>query len=863
MDWLRFTNYSIPNLTQLILALAITHAMLRVEKKSLTTRWLIFGFLMLSLSYVSLLITFSVLRPWINYLLPIQILPGVISGIAILQFFYLFPRPHHQREAKIVLIATVIIAIICAAISGHVTYIWASTQSVTAFRKHFLEVQFIVLARIVETIWGVAMLLRQTIALSKNEQASENAKLTLPERFLLALKYIIKPIGKDAATTRTFAALYIFITFLYIAIGYVYQSSSFDFWMIIINTGLLLYIFIFISIYLNNSPDPTAIKTKLTLSTLTIMLVMLGMVGIITIPGYSQSYKSRCLSEAQQSIKAAQAGNVQEISAIVMAIYADAAPTSNQAAHYQEIFRRSNFKPKNFNLEVLAKGDNTPAQMEYKLVGDDFYDSVISLLLLDKGKKYQIWFDAIEGRAYFHERIYPFVLLILAATLITYISVPYILSGLLRPLDNLLTGVKKVDDGDLNVAVPIRSRDEIGHLITSFNKMVRSVKKAKDEELKLIALEKEEAIKAIELKRKIEENQELAKKNEELIALHKKADRIFCALAEALPGTVLDGKYRLDEKIGIGGFGVVYRATHLAMKRAIAVKVFKPAPGNDSVEGLERFQQEAISTCRVNHPNAVAILDSGISSEGIAYLVMELLQGHTLRQELTQRRILPIKRAVQIMLPICDLLAKAHAAGIIHRDIKPDNIFLHYAPEGEVVKVVDFGIAKLMKASGGKNLTATGGIIGTPAYMAPERLANQNYDGRADVYSLGVMLYEMVCGQAPFSSEDETIWSLVMRRLSSELPSPRNFNAEIPTEMETIIIRSLAKEADARPGARELGQLLATTVGAEFLDSDSNGLPAAYLSNSDNIKTAHFESAKETSNEEDAFEHAAMKKSEN
>src|SRR5207253_1447076 len=130
----------------------------------------------------------------------------------------------------------------------------------------------------------------------------------------------------------------------------------------------------------------------------------------------------------------------------------------------------------------------------------------------------------------------------------------------------------------------------------------------------------------------------------------------------ALPGTVLDGKYRLDLKIGTGGYGVVYRGTHLAMKRPIAVKVFKPSPGNDSAESLERFQQEAISACRINHLNAVSVLDSGISSEGIAYLVMELLEGNPLSRELREGRIFSPLRCAEIIIPICEVLTKAHAS---------------------------------------------------------------------------------------------------------------------------------------------------------------------------------------------------------
>ncbi|MBX7223695.1 MAG: protein kinase, partial [Blastocatellia bacterium] len=197
--------------------------------------------------------------------------------------------------------------------------------------------------------------------------------------------------------------------------------------------------------------------------------------------------------------------------------------------------------------------------------------------------------------------------------------------------------------------------------------------------------------KNLELDRKISE---LNRKNEELIASQQRADRIFSALAEALPGTVLEGKYRLEDKIGSGGFGAVFRATHLALGTQVAVKVFRPTPGNDSADAVERFRREGTSTARINHPNALRVLDSGISDEGIAYLVMELLEGYSLWEELQKRGYLSLRRTAEILTPVCQALAEAHRLGIVHRDIKPANIFLHRTGEGEVVKVVDFGIAK-------------------------------------------------------------------------------------------------------------------------------------------------------------------------
>lgn len=326
-----------------------------------------------------------------------------------------------------------------------------------------------------------------------------------------------------------------------------------------------------------------------------------------------------------------------------------------------------------------------------------------------------------------------------------------------------------------------------------------------------------EALKQIELSQQetLKKNEELAQKNNELIELHKKADRIFSALSEALPGTVLDGKYRLNEKIGSGGYGAIYKATHLAIMRDVAVKVFRPTTGNDSAEELARFQLEAVSTGRVNHPNAVQVLDSGISTDGIAYLVMELLVGHSLSSELARDKILSPQRCAQIILPVCEVLSKAHSMGIIHRDIKPDNIFLQQALEGEVVKVVDFGIAKIVDDSLNMNigdLTGKGGVIGTPVYIAPERFQLKTYDGKADVYSVGVMIYEMLCGQPPFEIWDGNYYSLMIKHLSQEPLPLRKLNASIPEKLELAVLKTLEKNPEQRCTAKELAIAIADAL---------------------------------------------------
>ncbi len=326
---------------------------------------------------------------------------------------------------------------------------------------------------------------------------------------------------------------------------------------------------------------------------------------------------------------------------------------------------------------------------------------------------------------------------------------------------------------------------------------------------KLEAAQAETVRKNEELDRKI---YELNHKNRELLVAHQQADRIFSALALALPGTVLDARYRLDEKIGEGGFGIVFRATHLTLGRPIAVKVFKPRPGNDNAEAIERFKREGISISRLSHPNIISVLDSGISAQGIAYLVMELLKGISLADELRGNGLTTLRHCLDRIVPVCRALAEAHRMGIIHRDVKPDNIFLNQSPEGETVKVVDFGIAKMMTDDPGEELerlTATDCLIGTPIYMPPERFSAKPYDGRADVYGVGVVLYEMLAGRPPFEKSLSGLVGLMLAHLNDPPPPLRELNPLVPPAIEEIIARTLEKAPERRPSASELADLLA------------------------------------------------------
>jgi hypothetical protein len=307
-----------------------------------------------------------------------------------------------------------------------------------------------------------------------------------------------------------------------------------------------------------------------------------------------------------------------------------------------------------------------------------------------------------------------------------------------------------------------------------------------------------------------EANRKLEAANRELLAAQQQADRVFRAYARALPGAVLDGKYRLDEELGAGGFGVVFQGRHLVLDSPIAVKVFRPLPGNDSALALQRFLREGAAAARLGHPNAVRVLDSGVSAEGVAFLIMELLHGRTLAAELAERGPLSLQRSAAIAARVADVLAEAHRQGIIHRDIKPANVFLHHDGGGETVKVVDFGIAKFFgdaQSAGTGELTRTGELMGTPNFLAPERFAGGADDGRSDVFSVGAMLYQMICDAMPWAVQGplRTAWGLAQNTPPSPLADHRR---GVPPELETLVRRSLAWEANERPTAQELAAAL-------------------------------------------------------
>jgi serine/threonine-protein kinase len=275
---------------------------------------------------------------------------------------------------------------------------------------------------------------------------------------------------------------------------------------------------------------------------------------------------------------------------------------------------------------------------------------------------------------------------------------------------------------------------------------------------------------------------------------------------DPLVGAVLDNKYRIEEKVGEGGMGRVYRATHIQMDHTVALKVLHPHLSSDQT-AIERFRREARAAAYISHPNAVSVTDFGVTRDtGTAYLVMEFLEGIELRKKLKQQRHLDYKDAFLIVYQTCAALHAAHTKGIVHRDLKPDNIWLIKSQEGiDRVKVLDFGIAKLMQQSDTGKLTQQGMIVGTPFYMSPEQCRGEELDARSDIYSLGVIMYEMLTGKVPF--EAPTPVGVVLKHANEPPRPPHQLRGDMPLSVEQVVLRALGKQREERQtNAIELAQ---------------------------------------------------------
>lgn len=303
------------------------------------------------------------------------------------------------------------------------------------------------------------------------------------------------------------------------------------------------------------------------------------------------------------------------------------------------------------------------------------------------------------------------------------------------------------------------------------------------------------------------------------------------------PGDLIAGRYRVERVIGEGGMGVVLAAEHLDLGERVAVKLLLPDTARLE-DAVARFQREARSAARIPSEHVARVMDVGTLADGTPYLVMEYLEGRDLSAELAARGPLPIEEAVGYVLQAAVGVSEAHALGIVHRDLKPSNLLLARLPSGRsLVKVLDFGIAKLTDDGDGSKLTKSFSALGSIAYMSPEQLRTaKDVDVRADVWGFGVVLFELLSGQMPFDGESVTA---IAAAITVDQPRRlRTYRPEVPPELEAVILTCLEKNRDARaPSLAALAQSLvpfggrgASVLAARILDAQPSAPAPSYAS---------------------------------
>lgn len=263
------------------------------------------------------------------------------------------------------------------------------------------------------------------------------------------------------------------------------------------------------------------------------------------------------------------------------------------------------------------------------------------------------------------------------------------------------------------------------------------------------------------------------------------------------PGTVIDGKFRLEKVIGEGAVGVVMKAQHLLLGTPVAMKFLLPRMLSEAVV-VERFAREARASASLTSEHVARILDVGATSSTGPYMVMEYLSGETVSDTIKRRGHLPVGEACSYMVQVCEALAEAHGKGIVHRDLKPANLFLATRPNNKTtVKVLDFGISKVSEAGDGAELTLASSILGTPLYMAPEQISSsRGVDGRADLWSFGVCLHRMLCGSVPFDAD--SLPMLAAKVLKEKPPNLSVLRPEIPRELSALVLKCLERDVNRR-----------------------------------------------------------------
>jgi eukaryotic-like serine/threonine-protein kinase len=351
--------------------------------------------------------------------------------------------------------------------------------------------------------------------------------------------------------------------------------------------------------------------------------------------------------------------------------------------------------------------------------------------------------------------------------------------GITRPVKQLVQATRGVREGRYDIRLDVKSRDEIGLLAAAFQRMVTELKEQQDLVVYL---------------RQVAETAQLG-------ATPRGVDTdapttLLPALGQTSAleaGQIFAKRYEVKEILGAGGMGVVYRALDRQLEEIVAIKTLKREGLTEDPVALDRFKQEIRLARRITHKNVVRTHDIG-EENGTYYITMEYVDGTTLKDLILKRGRLPVRVVLTLGKQLCRALEVAHEAGVIHRDIKPQNLVV----DGNgFLKVMDFGIARLTQASKpGQALTQVGTAIGTPEYMSPEQLMGEELDARVDIYAAGIVLFECVTGRTPFDAP--TIHALMMKQIEEPPPDPRTLNSSVPEALASLILKALAKRRQDR-----------------------------------------------------------------
>jgi serine/threonine-protein kinase len=336
-----------------------------------------------------------------------------------------------------------------------------------------------------------------------------------------------------------------------------------------------------------------------------------------------------------------------------------------------------------------------------------------------------------------------------------------------HPMRQLVWMTREVAEGRYTGQLDIQSRDEIGELARAFQRMLGELRE----------------------KQRLVEFLDGTRAGTQVVSTQS----TVVTSTRLGPGTILANRYEIRQQLGAGGMGVVYRALDRELQETVAIKTLKPELLGDP-NLLERFKQEIRLARKISHPNVVRTHDLG-ESDGIYFITMEFVDGTSLDQVIARRGALPLAVAITIGRQLCRALEVAHGVGVVHRDIKPQNLVVD--AQG-FLKVMDFGIARLVEGrqSAGPGLTAEGSIIGTPEYMAPEQLMGQAVDGRSDLYAAGVVLFECLTGRRLF--EGNSFATVLMKQVQEPPPDPRTLVPDLPAEVAALVLKALAKRPEER-----------------------------------------------------------------